>query len=627
MKPRGRVVMTVWGEAYLEEMLEMTLPAVIAPGNLPALADLLDCEYVLVTESAFFDRIRSTPVFQRIESICPTRLVSLDDLVMTRNHYGMTLTYAYCRGFEDLGPEMTDCHLIFLNSDFILADGSWRNLGRKVLDGHSLIVAPSYCAIKERVEPVLRKRMAARGEQITVIPPRELAALAIPNRHYTIRGKTVNQQLFSMAYIEQFYWYVDEDTLLAHQMPVSVVCLKPERVQSELGCFWDYGLISELAPNTKPFVFDDSDDFLMMELRSENTYTETLAMGWPTVEDISAKLATFVTKDHVDYGRCTLVLHARDLPPSVPADREKLRAFVDRVFAGLPAEPRSWRNHPFWQASVYEFERARAEWRRRHDESTGGDADAPPAELPPAPTAGMLAVLSANGVSRVIFRFYDWLLGTPPRVKPTHPRWADLRDCVAACDDILKGGDAKTLIASSALTDRLVSPLLVDAPGRSARVDVFTADNDLLDTAIGTEAGFDLCIMELEFGDLLRLPRMYRSIRPRMKPGGRVVACFVNNSGQLLDRKNLALIRTIFPATDTSRISFSGSRLSAFATRLLKFGSRLPARRKVTGILGFVLFAGSAIGLALVANRCGAAPILRRPPDRCTGMTVVIDVH
>jgi len=123
LKERARVITTAWGRPYLEELLQYALPALLAPVNLPVLAKAFDCELVLVTESAFFREVRETVVFQEIERICKIHLVPLDDLVMTRHHYGLTLTYAYRRGFEDLGPAATNCFLIFLNSDFILADG------------------------------------------------------------------------------------------------------------------------------------------------------------------------------------------------------------------------------------------------------------------------------------------------------------------------------------------------------------------------------------------------------------------------------------------------------------------------------------------------------------------------
>jgi hypothetical protein len=426
--------------------------------------------------------------------------------------------------------------------------------------------------------------------------------------------------------MEQFYWYVDDHTLLARQMPISVTCLKPERVVTGLECFWDYGLISECAPNTKPFVFRDSDDFLMMELRGENTYSEYLTIGWPTPEEIAADLGSFVTKDHVDYGRHTLVVHSRDLPPSVSAAEQRLSAFVDRVYASLPAEPRSWRNHQYWQASVPEFERARAEWRRQREATSCRTTSAATPSPAFSASVGTPETLPTDRVRRMLDRIQRGLLGDPPRVKPTHPQWGEFRPGVAALDGVLKSADTKTLIVTSGLAGQVLSPLLGHSPGRYARVDEFSADNNLIDLVIGDEADFDLCLIELDFADLLRLPRIYRCIRPRMKVGAKVVAYFTNNYALPLERKNLALIRTIFPATDTSRISFSSSQLGHVAKRLLKRGAALRARRPRLGTVAFALIVVIAVPLALIANRWGRAPSLRRPPKLCTSMTVELEV-
>lgn len=202
MRQSARIITIVWGESHLDDLLSVTLPALIAPGNLPALVQSFDCEFVLVTETKLFERVRNAPVFRQIESKCKARLVSLDDLVMTRLHYGMTLTYAYMRGFEDLGERVTDWYLIFLNADFVLADGSYRSLAQRMISGERLVVAPSYCVVEEQVKPLLRYVLADPHTHALAIPPRQMAALAIPNRHYTIRGKTVNQQIYSMDRIE-----------------------------------------------------------------------------------------------------------------------------------------------------------------------------------------------------------------------------------------------------------------------------------------------------------------------------------------------------------------------------------------------------------------------------------------
>src|SRR3989442_1202157 len=141
----------------------------------------------------------------------------------------MTLTFALHRGFADLGEAMPDYHLIFFNADFILADGSLRTLGHRILAGERLIHAPSYCTIEEEAEPLLRRLIDGETQTLT-LSPRGMAAMILAHRHHTIRGKTVNQRVFHSAYIDQFYWQVDDHTLLGRQMPVSLVCMKPERV-------------------------------------------------------------------------------------------------------------------------------------------------------------------------------------------------------------------------------------------------------------------------------------------------------------------------------------------------------------------------------------------------------------
>ena len=46
---------------------------------------------------------------------------------------------------------MTDTYLLFLNADFILADGSYARLVPHMLREAPVLLAPSYCTVAERV--------------------------------------------------------------------------------------------------------------------------------------------------------------------------------------------------------------------------------------------------------------------------------------------------------------------------------------------------------------------------------------------------------------------------------------------------------------------------------------------
>src|SRR5215218_5096892 len=141
-KPPLRVISMAWGEEFVDEFLELCLPALLAPGNLPLIAEHFSTELVLVTESRLFDYIEQHKTIRHAALICGIRLIQLDDLIATPDSYGMTITHALYRGFEDLGPAMTECYMLFLNSDFILADNSYKGLLPHLLAGDRLVLAP-----------------------------------------------------------------------------------------------------------------------------------------------------------------------------------------------------------------------------------------------------------------------------------------------------------------------------------------------------------------------------------------------------------------------------------------------------------------------------------------------------
>ena len=150
-----RLVTYAWGRRYIDKLLEYTLASVLAPGNLPALAEEFDCTVVGVTEKNFFNYVEAHPVAKRIKSICPIRLLPLDDLIGEPWQYGISLAYALFRGFAELGLAMTETYILFLNADFVLADGSYERLIPHMRRGERVLLAPSYCTVARRAAPTV----------------------------------------------------------------------------------------------------------------------------------------------------------------------------------------------------------------------------------------------------------------------------------------------------------------------------------------------------------------------------------------------------------------------------------------------------------------------------------------
>lgn len=682
-RERARIITIAWGDRYVSELLELTIPALLAPGNLPAFSRHFDCEYCIVTETRLFDRITTDPAIGDLAAFGDIRLIPIDDLLSP--HYGVTLTYALVRGFADLGPAMTETHLVFFNADFIIADGSYEKLASVIKGGARLVVSPSYCMILEETIDALRSRCDP-ATCVLSLPKRILASLILAHRHNTIRAKTVNQRLFRISRYDQFYWYVDENTLLGRQLPIAVVYMRPERVLTELRTLWDYGVIAEYCPNTEPCVLGDSDDFLMAELRTEGTAREMLHLGWPSVEEIAADLSSFTTKDQRDYGRHSLVLHAADLPAGLNAAKERLAEFVDDVYARL-GRPLSHRDHPFWCAQFSRFIKRHREADRnrrarqiakakllnddpseaarqqqldamrerilslqvRHTESKSCAADhaltlrrlrheledlAEQQRLriasviagseAPAPRAGTDNANEPERRSTVgrLSDVYARIFGRLPHVSRWHPYHTVLRPTMSAISEMADAPEVLVISSGELLGPAIASSL----SGRKLSITPRMLDTEFHRSAFQERTKFDLCICELSFEDLLRFRELFAKLLLVMQTRSRIVVFHHNTARRAFDDFTFQFAGSAFPLAGGSEIILSGSRPGALAQGWL---SRALGRHNFSRLRSNIGLAGSLMICAPLARFGCWIEDHRDPqrlPPRCTALTMVIDL-
>src|SRR4051812_137217 len=122
--PSGvKLVLPVWGYEYVRQFLEVGLPTLLAPGNVPALTAELPCEFVILTSNDDEEFLREHATFKRLAAICNTEIRLIDHLISDGN-YSTTITLAYAEVVRSLGQAMVDTCFFFLVSDYIMADGS-----------------------------------------------------------------------------------------------------------------------------------------------------------------------------------------------------------------------------------------------------------------------------------------------------------------------------------------------------------------------------------------------------------------------------------------------------------------------------------------------------------------------
>lgn len=567
MAETARLIIPVWGEAYVADVLSTTLPAVLAPGNLPALSGMFDVEVVIVTESRLFDMVRSSRCFQATEKVCRVSLVPLDDLLTSVfTDYGMVLTYALFRGFADLGARMTETYLLLLNADFVISDGSLRHVGKLMQQGKRVIHAPSFRVVAEDVDPQLQTRLDRESCTLS-LPPRQLARLALANKHPTVKARTVNQRICYLEWMDQYYWYVDDDTLIGYQSPMALVAVRPERVVSEPRGFWDYGFLPEAAPTAEPHFIDDSDDFFMIEPQARITGQEMIRLGWTSFDELARTESLRATKEHRRSGGQLITIHAADLPPTIDGVIAESRDFMTELYRRLAPAPASYLHHPLLSRW---FEEASQRRRGAHGDQPPQALDYSPAAIPSVPASGR--GLLASGL-KSLQALYDWMFGSPPQVSKFHPLWADVSSITGKMTAWQRNGRVNIL--------RL-------EPGnwRTLIIQRKFGDHDAGDQApLFKGAPYNVCICELTFKELTELAPVYATLRPLMKDGGHVLFK-TEKVGNVLDGAELFLELCEFPDVDISEINFHGTAITGLLKTLYRPAMRpLSTRPLARGLI------------------------------------------
>lgn len=273
----------------------------------------------------------SHPIAARLGQHAKVLVRPMDDLLAGPESYGMTLTLALQRGFDDLKEAVTETNLLFLNSDFILADGSYISLAKKLQQGVRLVAAPSYCANAEAVLPLL-ENLKSPSTHALALDKRRMAKIILENLHNTIIGQTIDSAFhFDHVYIYQLYMRITADTLIGYQMPVALVAMRPTIAHHRIRTFWDWGVASEFCPGVDYEVLGDSDEFLMMELRARDVGQGYIRTGSLSPTHIATQLSPHLTYDQFRCADNILILHSRDLYVNLVTHRKGLDAIRNQI--------------------------------------------------------------------------------------------------------------------------------------------------------------------------------------------------------------------------------------------------------------------------------------------------------
>jgi SAM-dependent methyltransferase len=499
------LLMPVWGYQFIGRFLEFCLPTLLAPNNIPAIAQALPCRFVLLSSVADEAIIRSHPAWQKLERICTTEIQPIDDLITQGNHTA-TITLAFERAVRQAGAAMRDTCFIFLMSDYLVTDGSLKTVLATVQGGAGAVLAGNFQIISEDATPLLRQWINRASHEI-VLRPRELVRWSLAHMHPATVANIVNFGLTHNAHTNRLFWRVDEDTLIGRFYLMHPIAIHPEVADFSVSASWDYSFVPELCPSGNVVALTDSDDYLVVELQRRDYEWENLQPGPIVPEKLAFSLAEWTTESHRRNIANTVVFHAADRPASLNAFIAQSDAFVDSVSRTLAAPPLRHRRHPYWVGSI-------AVNRHRGRRPLGpGDWSFLLNDRDRAPKSALQ-------------RLQSKLFGSPPGVTGLHPLWPDYRRPLQALNEVLAANGHVLLIARDC---EPFAPWVVAAAG-----DVVTLNADHLLQSTRAQYGeligaFDACLLFTGEGLIEQSDELVEYIGPLLKPGGRIVVSVINN--------------------------------------------------------------------------------------------------
>ena len=347
---RLRYVLVVWGEKYIDRYFESAFPTHLSANNLPALSRFHDLSFVILTRRQDRKAFENHRRYAGMKRLGPVEFILIDDLISHPGVFTVTLTLAFTRAIREAGEAATKINFILMNADFILADGTLATVARHLLAGSKAVLTASPRAIAEQVAPVVAALPAGADGSIT-LSPRDAVKMVLAAPHAMVFAKQPDQDVLHTTVPNQYFWFVDRDTLLARSFLMFMLAIRPRSAGYRATSYCDYSLVADLVDEQDISVIDDSDDGFILELQSGNQEADTVRLGALKESDAAAHLAEWTTDHHRSIAQRDLVFHSAALPSSLPEARRTAKAYVDRLLSALPPAIDA-HTHPYWIGGI-----------------------------------------------------------------------------------------------------------------------------------------------------------------------------------------------------------------------------------------------------------------------------------
>ena len=314
------IVNPVWGDAYLERFLKLSLPAQLCAGNVQALPAARS-RYLIYTHERHFAAIRESDSFRRLEQLIPASLLSLDDLPDPRTNPNPheLQTAAYNRGLRFGRGKSTA--FVFLTPDILLADGSFARLvelcerqGKRVVT-----IASIRMCVEGTIECLDDHRTGTPGE--LAIPARDLVRHCLNDIHPISAAHIVTARGVRAA--QHHYWPVGTDAFLIHAFHLSPMLVWPTEPNVTIRGTLDDDFVGRACPDRSAwYTATDTDEICQVEFSTREHKNHIFSEHYFSDACLQQFMYLSTNEAHRAMFRTPFRFHASDVDPAAWAPVE-----------------------------------------------------------------------------------------------------------------------------------------------------------------------------------------------------------------------------------------------------------------------------------------------------------------
>ena len=257
--------MSVWGHDYIDQFIGISLPTILAEGNLLGLPHLAESKFLIFTSEEGREQLQWEPLFQRLESLIEVEFVFMDALISSRKFD----TANVCQQ-EGIARSLDYDALFFVYPDFVWSAGSFSNIVERLEQGYKGLMCPIPRLSSDSFSVAFSNKLKQLPSNEFSLAGSEFVAFCDPHFHHIMETYEVGQPTFS-SFPSQLSWKIAGSGRLFHCYHTHPIAIQLDNQNNNLlyrfSISLDEDYISNLFMSSDQlYIASDSDEIAVCSL-------------------------------------------------------------------------------------------------------------------------------------------------------------------------------------------------------------------------------------------------------------------------------------------------------------------------------------------------------------------------